>query len=252
MELDEYYSLLKKSCLKKGLSVKKIGDTGKNKAYPIFLVANDIHQNKKTICFCSGIHGDEIAPSLAILNFIKAFDFSRLKDINLIFIPIANPTGFEFKNRKNYQNIDINRHFSDKRLVGENKIIYVYLKRYKIYFFGALHEDLEEENFYMYCFEKKEEKIYREIVKLAKKYFSIKEGGVSVNNKDVEGHASKNGIISNITTNDGSIEYRLAHEGVLFSMCTETPGRKELAIRVRFNEEIIEKVIESAITRPSS
>lgn len=238
MKIGEYYRLLQKYCSKKKLHLNNIGSAGHKKEYPIFSVTNKTGRKSKTICFIAGIHGDEIAPSLAILNFIKTFNFDILKNVNIIFIPIANPTGFEAKKRENYLDINLNKHFSDKKLTGENKIIYDCLKKHRVYFVCALHEDLEEKRFYMYNFERKKEKIYRKITKLGKKYFGVKTG-------DVEGHASRDGFITNIKHNDGSIEYRLFHKGARFSMCTETPGKRKLSERIKFNEEIIKKVINS-------
>ncbi len=239
MKSGEYYRLLRKYCSEKGLHLKKIGNTGDKKNYPIFSVTNRINRKSKSICFIAGIHGDEIAPSLAILKFIKTFNSERLKNVNIILIPIGNPTGFEAKKRENYLGINLNKHFSDKKLIGENKIIYGFLKKYKFYFVCALHEDLEEKKFYMYNFERKKERIYREIARLGKKRFGVKNG-------NVEGHTSMRGLITNIKSNDGSIEYRLFYEGAAFAMCTETPGKRKLSERIKFNEEIIKKVIDFA------
>ena len=241
MRFDTFYEILRKNLSEKKLNLKIIGYVGHKKNYPIFSIINKLDKKRKTICILSGIHGDEIAPPIAMLSFIKKFNFDESNKFNLIFIPIANPIGFENKKRENYQNIDLNRRFSDKKLLFENKIIYNYLKKYKIYFFCAMHEDLDENEFYMYIFEKKKQNIYREIINLSKKHFKIKNGSV----EGANGHLSENGLIRNLKVNDGSVEYRLFHEGSLFSMCTETPGKKKLSQRVKLNEKIIEKILKA-------
>ena len=103
-----------------------------------------------------------------------------------------------------------------------------------------MHEDLDEEEFYLYNFEKKKEKIYREIVSIARKYCKIKDGKV----EGETDHVCADGLITNLKENDGSIEYRLFLEGTPFAMCTETPGKKELKERIQLNKEIIKKIIE--------
>ena len=108
-------------------------------------------------------------------------------------------------------------------------------KNEKVRFFHALHEDVEEKSFYLYNFEKKPEKIYRDIIKLAKKYFPINLA------KEIYGDKSVGGLIINRA--DGSFEDRLFREGTPYSMCTETPGKHSLKKRVELSVVIMEKVI---------
>ena len=100
MKLGEFYNALRKAVDDKKLAVEILGYTGHKKNYPIFSIMNKLNKKRKTVCFLSGIHGDEIAPPIAILNFIKNFNFDKLNNINLIFIPVANQQDLNLKRER--------------------------------------------------------------------------------------------------------------------------------------------------------
>ena len=227
-----YIKKIKKICKKKRLLLKQIG---KGKKYPLFSILNKTNKPKKTICFVAGVHGDEIAGPLAVYKFLENYNFNKIKNIKIIILPVVNPFGFERKKRVNSFGEDINRLFCEKVLKNENKIVYDFIKKERINFILALHEDLEEGGFYMYIFEKKKEKIYRDIMKLAKKFFRIN------NNKTIMGSNSSRGFIINPI--DKSLEYKMYHEGVLYSICAETPGKESIKKRIDFYVKLMEKII---------
>ncbi|MFA4960926.1 MAG: DUF2817 domain-containing protein [Candidatus Pacearchaeota archaeon] len=243
MKLEEYNKVLVKVCFEKKLFLKKIG---KVKNYPIFAIRNSNKNNLKTLVFCAGIHGDEVAPGLAMVDFIRSFNFNSIKKLNVIFIPVANPVGFSLNRRRGYGGLDMNRHFSDKNLKGENKIIMDYLKKFKIYFFCSLHEDSDEDKFYLYGFEGVNGEIYKEIIKISKRFFGIKTGCVRFKDRCLVGHNSKDGviIIKRGDKNDGSIESTLFEKGIPFLVCTETPMKQDMKERMSLNKKIMKKTIE--------
>lgn len=235
----EYLLKLKEICKKKKFKLKLIGYVGFKKEFPIFsVIINDIKRPKRTIVFSAGIHGEEPTGPFAILKFLEDFNLNRYKNIKIIIFPVANPHGFDRGIRRNFLNKDLNGHFCNKKLSGENKILYNFIKNENIFFFHALHEDEEEKKFYLYLFEKNQEKVYRDIIKLAEKYFLINR------NKKIYNDHSINGLI--INRKDGSFEDRLFRDGVKFSMCTETPGKMFLSKRVDLNVRIMNLVIKFA------
>ena len=229
---------LKKNCRERHFIIREIGYTGKNNEYPMFSIILNKNNSKKTVCFSAGIHGEEPAGPLAILEFLRTFDYKKYKSIKIIIFPVANPHGFDRGIRRNFLNKDLNGHFCNKKLSGENKILYNFIKDENIFFFHALHEDEEEKRFYLYLFEKNKEKIYRDIIKLAEKYFLINR------NKKIYDDPSINGLI--INRKDGSFEDRLFRDGVKFSICTETPGKMLLSKRVDLNVKIMNLIIKFA------
>ena len=227
---------LKIVCREKGITMKKIGVTGKKKEYPLFkIVINNIPKPKKTICFSAGIHGEEPAGPFSILEFLKQCDPKKFKTIKVIIFPVINPFGFDHGRRRNFLNKDLNGHFCKKVLLGENKIHYDILKKEKIFFFHALHEDEGHKRFYLYNFENKPEPIYRDIIVLAKKYFPIDTSNY------IYDDPAKDGLI--INRPDGSFEDRMFRDGVPYSMCTETPEAKPIKQRIALNVRIMKTVI---------
>ncbi len=76
---------------KEKLKVIKIGEVCK---YPLIkIIINE--SGKKTVCFSAGIHGEEIAGPLAVLEFIKRYNIRKFPNIKIILFPIVNPSGFD-------------------------------------------------------------------------------------------------------------------------------------------------------------
>jgi len=232
---NNYLKKLNLVCKNKKLDLIEIGRVGFKKEYPLYKIVINENKKGKTICFSAGIHGYEIAGPWAILEFLKNLNIKKLKNTKLIIFPVANPSGFDVKKRENYLKKNLNALFCYKKLSGENKILYDEVKNENIFFFHALHEDVDEKSFYLYDFEKKPEKIYRDIIKISKKYFPTNLS------KEIYGDKAVGGLI--INRSDGSFEDRLFRDGTPYSMCTETPGKKSLKQRVVANIKIMEKVI---------
>ena len=103
---------------------------------------------KPRIYLSSGIHGDEPAPPLALLNLLKAGFFD---DRATWFIcPVINPDGLAQGVRENASGIDLNRDF--KALVSPEIQAQVrWLKGQPNFDLAiCLHEDWESKGFYLY------------------------------------------------------------------------------------------------------
>jgi protein MpaA len=222
---------LKKVCKRKQIIIEKIGFLNK---YPKYKIVIEPKNHKKTACFSAGIHGEEIAGPLAIIDFIK--EIKKPKYTKIIILPVAAPEAFDKKTRSIKGQENINRLFCNNSK-KENKILISAIEKEKIDFFHALHEDYEAEDFYMYNFQKNryEEKIYLKIIKLASKYFKIN------NAKKIENLPALKGRIINIQ--DGSFEDKVYRNGAKYSMCTETPMKQRLKKRIKANKEIMKLVI---------
>lgn len=232
----DFVQKLKTLCTLRGFKIKKIGSVGKCKEFPMFMVmVNDGAPFKKTVCFSAGIHGEEPAGSYAVLRFLETCDPHTFKNVRVILFPVANPSGFDKGIRRNFLNKDLNGHFCHKKLTNENKILYEAIGEKPIFFFHALHEDEGLKEFYLYNFEKKEEKIYRDIIRLAGKYFPIQR------KKKIYNDPAYGGLITN--RKDSSFEDRMFRDGVPFSMCTETPEAQPFKKRVQLNVEIMNHVL---------
>jgi len=145
-----YVKTLTVLCKKRGFRLQKIGSVGYKKEYPIFAITfNNSPKIQRTICLVGGLHGEEPAGPLALSKFLQTFQPRKYPKTKIIVLPVANPTGFDRGVRQNFLGWDVNRHFFDKRLVAENKIICNFLKNEKIDILHTLHEDYERKKFYL-------------------------------------------------------------------------------------------------------
>ncbi|HRY62808.1 MAG TPA: DUF2817 domain-containing protein [Candidatus Paceibacterota bacterium] len=231
---------LRAVCLEKGLKLQLIGFAGNDKDFPIYkIVVPGTAKNKKTIFFSAGIHGNEPAGPWAVIEFLKKFSPKKYRGPRMVIVPVMNPFGFENNKRRNAVGIDINRHFRDSRLRGDNKLIYDNIKDENVFFFHSMHEDPDVKKFYAYGYEEKPEKIYRDVVKVGGGFFKINKS------KKIYGDVSENGLVLN--DKGGSLENRLVHDRIPFILCTETPGKEPFEKRTRANAKIMKKVLEFCI-----
>jgi len=226
-------------CALRGFKIKKIGTTGKNNEFPLFrVVINATSPAKRTVCFSAGIHGEEPAGPFAVLRFLETCNLNAFKNVRVILFPIANPSGFDRGVRRNFLNKDLNGHFCHKNLTGENKLLYRGIRGERIFFFHALHEDEGTKSFYLYNFEKREEKVYRDIIQLARTYFPIN------TRRKIYDDPARGGLI--INRKDGSFEDRMFRDGIPFSMCTETPEAQPFEKRVQLNVAVMNHILKFA------
>lgn len=228
----KYLSKLKAVCDKKRLKLREIGKVNDMPIYKIVINPTA----KKTVVFSAGIHGEEIAGPWAIPAFLEQFNPEDYPDLKVVIFPVASPTAFDLQRRFNFHDWDPNWLFCEKRLKEEPKILFGAVKKEDVFFFHALHEDVEVDSFYLYNFENKEEPIYRDILKMAGKHFNIMMSDI------IFGDPAVNGLVINRW--DNTFEDRMFKEGVPYSMCSETPGLLPLDKRVTCNVEIMNQVME--------
>jgi murein peptide amidase A len=95
----------------------------------------------------SGIHGDEPAGPLALLQMLQD---DRWPDLNLWLVPCVNPTGFRRNTRENAEGVDLNRDYRH-RTAAEVKAHVAWLERQPNFDLTLiLHEDWESNGFYVY------------------------------------------------------------------------------------------------------
>lgn len=98
--------------------------------------------------FSAGIHGDEPAGPLALLDLLEAGAFDSRA--HWLLCPLLNPTGFLRGTRENADGVDLNRDY--KHLVSSEIRAHVrWLQRQPNFDFTiCLHEDWESQGFYLY------------------------------------------------------------------------------------------------------
>ncbi|MGH7994973.1 MAG: M14 family metallopeptidase [Opitutaceae bacterium] len=100
------------------------------------------------IYLSAGIHGDEPAPPLALLELLEAGAFDRRAD--WLICPLLNPAGFLRSTRENAEGVDLNRDYRNTRS-REIAAHIQWLRRQPNFDLNlCLHEDWEAAGFYLY------------------------------------------------------------------------------------------------------
>jgi murein peptide amidase A len=100
------------------------------------------------IHLCAGVHGDEPAGVLALLEFAERNDFDPRFAYRIW--PCTNPTGFDAGTRESVDRIDVNRTFGRGGTSPEAKAIVTANRDFKFVLALDLHEDDEASGFYAY------------------------------------------------------------------------------------------------------
>ncbi|MBK1878622.1 M14 family metallopeptidase [Pelagicoccus mobilis] len=125
---------------------------GKVESYPIIGLTRPSQQTPPRnfhLYLSTGVHGDEPAGPLALLEILKRDLLPR--EIQISILPLVNPTGFVTQTRENAQGDDLNREFrtpKNPETLAAKQFIDT-LPPFDLSV--ALHEDWESSGFYMYA-----------------------------------------------------------------------------------------------------
>jgi murein peptide amidase A len=104
--------------------------------------------NSPRVYISTGIHGDEPAGPLTILDLLETEQFSQ--DIDWTLFPMLNPAGLRLNQRGNHEGIDLNRDYKTRE-TKEVRAHTHYIESSKPWDLAlAIHEDWESEGFYLY------------------------------------------------------------------------------------------------------
>jgi protein MpaA len=196
----------------------------------------------------AGIHGDEIAGPLAVLEMLRQPDFFAPVDTTIF--PILNPEGLSRALRGNHAGIDLNRDYRGARSseVRGHLAVLPTLGRYDIAM--MLHEDYEGTGAYLYELnEGPVPNLGRRIIAALGRHVPIDERPVI---EEVEARGGiiqradiirKMGPIGNRPEWPEAIYLSLFHTNVSYT--TETPMLQPLAQRVQAQIEAVRTVIEA-------
>jgi murein peptide amidase A len=102
----------------------------------------------KRIYISTGIHGDEPAGPLAVLELMRRNAWGR--GVDLWICPCLNPTGFPLNQRENARGLDLNRQYHAPE-APEIRAHVQWLQRHPTFDLAlCLHEDWEAHGFYLY------------------------------------------------------------------------------------------------------
>lgn len=253
--MGNYTNRLLACTAKKRLWLTALGTSGK---WPLWLVRTSMKYERKKphILIAAGFHGEEKAGPLAIIKWLESKQWSRKIDVS--FLPVINPTGFDSGNRYNSLNQVTNAGFCHTKELGdtpslegqillanENQII----RRLARDGCLSLHEDIRAMEYYMYSYEQGDtpSPFALAIRDVEDRFFprygdgkTIITDGLTVLYPD-RGIVHE-GIVHNLC--DGSYEDFRMEQACPHSIATETPGKLRISKRVGADIAIIDTFIE--------
>ncbi len=258
MGMRGYQKRLFQAAADKKLWLRSLGDV---EGWPIWFVKprEGFKSNNPKLLIAAGFHGEEKAGPLALLKWLETFDINLYKKVDLSFLPVVNPVGFNVGQRYNNQKEKSNCGFchpeSGEMPSQEGVILlrnFALLKSHSRDGFLSLHEDVTTDKYYIYTFEHTKEptKFTYDLRDELGKCF-----GPPLDNESVVSDAALTTEMKHRTGNaivhdgivfqhcDGSLEDALFHEGSR-SVVTETPGTYKLAYRIEANIALINKFID--------
>jgi hypothetical protein len=138
--------------------------------YPFYKISyNPLRENKgKKYLIISGVHGNEPAPVYAVKDFIVSLNQKEIvrQNLQIDFILIVNPFGFEFNQRYNGKNLDINRDLGkletkEAQILTENCKVKDYDKVFDFH-------EANAKGFFLYCYGRKNNRLSTEILSVLK------------------------------------------------------------------------------------
>ena len=179
----------------------------------------------------SGIHGDEPAGPLAMLDLMGEGFFAP--DVDWVVCPALNPTGMAMGRRENAAGIDLNR---DYRLRRSREVMahaaWIAAQAAPALFL-SLHEDWEAKDFYLYEINlgADDPRRARDIIRAVRPWFAPDAGA------QIDGHEPRGpGWIYHPAEADEPEGWPeaifLAHHGCPLSFTFETPSHAPLASRI--------------------
>jgi murein peptide amidase A len=128
-----------------GFRVEPFGEIA---GYPLLALTKRTPGPRPRIYLSAGIHGDEPAPPLALLEMLQAGVFDGRA--TWFLCPLLNPVGFTLGTRENGGQLDLNRDYKDLRS-AEIAAHVAWLRRQPNFdLVLCLHEDWESTGYYLY------------------------------------------------------------------------------------------------------
>ena len=220
----------------------KVTVYGEQSSFTLFFLSRESKISKKNLYISSGIHGDEPAGPLAILElFRESYDFGNL---NVFIFPMLSPAGLRANSRTDIHGVDLNR---DYKFFKTNEVrVHVDILEKLPCFDGAicLHEDWEANGCYLYELNFDNKVNWgASILKEMSKYISIDL------NETIDGRSAKEGVMQVIPNleerHDWPEAFFLVKRKSKRVYTIETPTTFELKDRVAAQKEAVKTIIKN-------
>ncbi len=203
-------------------------------------------EGKPLVYLSAGIHGDEPAGPLALLDLLREGVFDER--FSWAIVPMLNPDGLRLGERGNAAGVDLNRDYWQKE-TREVRGHVAWLESMAVPdVFVSLHEDWEADGFYLYEIRLGEERaeLTRDLLAAAQRVFALEKGPM------IDGHQVRdNGWIFHGTDPDEPMGWPeaifLSRRGCPLSYTLETPSRARLEERVKCHVDVVKMLIRKGL-----
>lgn len=145
MNLEVYQERLKDAARRAGFSLSIYGSVGEH-SLPV--LERDSDTDKPAIYVAAGVHGDEPAGPMAVLDLLRRRRFPD--NFRYVIFPLVNPTGLMAGTRENAEGIDLNRDYGLEPRSRETRAQQAWIADRQFDLVLCLHEDDEGTGFYIY------------------------------------------------------------------------------------------------------
>lgn len=141
----ELVARFESAATRRGFRVERFGEIA---SAPLVALTKRTPGPRPRIYLSAGIHGDEPAPPLALIELLESGFFDSRA--NWLICPLLNPTGFLRRTRENADAVDLNRDYRHG-LATEVRAHLQWLQRQPNFDRAiCVHEDWESVGFYLY------------------------------------------------------------------------------------------------------
>ena len=200
--------------------------------------------NSKRVLISAGIHGDEPSGIETICTLIESGKYkSYLNKWDLIILPCINPYGYEYNQRENQDNIDLNRMFKIKSPPLEVELTQSIFKLSYFNLTLELHEDCDSYGYYLF---QKSNKPFG--IQLGYKIIESVNEVIPINlNKKIDGNPAKDGVIHRIKDINEMEWWPMAGYSLAMKsehcFTLETPTNLSMHTRVKAHIKAIDKAL---------
>jgi predicted deacylase len=205
--------------------------------YPLYRLV--IHPNAPlSVCIVAGIHGNEIAEPLSVIYIISAILHELPQQYRYVIYPMINPSGFDLRERLDGDRRDLNAIYNvtlNSDNYNEVQVFYQDVLKFTPFeVVIALHEDSDQERFYMYGLGKENLGYYHAICEFARSLVP------AWTEADIYGcHSDDHGLVLS-TARDHAFDGALYKNGLTKVAYTlETPGKLDIHFRVNMMVQLV-------------
>lgn len=208
--------------------------------------AAEVGDRAPTIYLSAGVHGDEPAGPLALLEMLRRRELRT--DVNWALIPVVNPTGLAERQRENADGVDLNRDYGPTPRSEETRAHLRWLEGRRFDLAICLHEDFETDGAYLY------ELLAPTLPSQARQILDAMRPFTGIETRpQIDGMPNENGLMRPPAASrardreDLPEAIRLHFDHAPACYTTETPSRQNIVQRIDAQRAAIEALTRAAV-----